>query len=611
MKKISTIAWLLVLAILTMTGTALGESFDIELSEGNGLQNELTIDMDVDVLEDELSIAGDDGLEDGLTLDLSEFPLEGNLPGENAAAADGAAVASNGNADSGRIICLQPGEGAGNDELFADYVDMLFGRVPQKNGYIGRTLTGTAKKMYDYLALRIEKVAAGKISSSVFRIPASYTPDFDWDTYWNDIVNTFYALLADCPYHLYWFDKVRGISPIFEDGQLILPFTVAEEYAKDTFETDAARIGKAQIAVKNARKVVKRYAGISDYRKLCGYRDYICNAVEYNDAAVEDPATPYGNPWQLIWAFDDDPSTNIVCEGYSKSFQYLCDLSSFNDGIKCYSVAGDGGNNPDDWGAHMWNIVTMENGRNYHVDITFCDTGLPEDFLVGTPDAAESGGAFYTVNGEACYHFGQETLATFPQKVLMLSDNDYNPDKPEPTAITITQGKSATAYMGNTLVLKTKMTPRNAEKVLTWTSSKPDVATVSSNGTVIPKKAGKTVVTVKTKNGLSAKITVRVIDAGSIKFKEGTRKTIAIYKTATLHIVVSPSKVKPRLTWTSSNPKVATVSKRGVIKGVGYGTATITATTANGKTAKITVRVVDAKPESVYRIKETPRDAQM
>ena len=38
MKKISTIAWLLVLAILTMTGTALGESFDIELSEGNGLR---------------------------------------------------------------------------------------------------------------------------------------------------------------------------------------------------------------------------------------------------------------------------------------------------------------------------------------------------------------------------------------------------------------------------------------------------------------------------------------------------------------------------------------------------------------------------------------------
>jgi hypothetical protein len=92
MKKNRTIAWLLVLAILMMAGTALGEGFDIELSEGNGLQSELTIDMDVDVLEDELNIAGDDGLEDGLTLDLSEFQLEGDLPGENAATADGAAV---------------------------------------------------------------------------------------------------------------------------------------------------------------------------------------------------------------------------------------------------------------------------------------------------------------------------------------------------------------------------------------------------------------------------------------------------------------------------------------------------------------------------------------
>ena len=45
------------------------------------------------------------------------------------------------------------------------------------------------------------------------------------------------------------------------------------------------------------------------------------------------------------------------------------------------------------------------------------------------------------------------------------------------------------------------------------------------------------------------------------------------------------------------------MSNGGVIKGVGYGTATITVTTANGKTAKIAVRVVDAKPEDVYRIR--------
>jgi alpha-amylase len=96
----------------------------------------------------------------------------------------------------------------------------------------------------------------------------------------------------------------------------------------------------------------------------------------------------------------------------------------------------------------------------------------------------------------------------------------------------VSNGTNGAAGSRNTLALKTKTTPRNAEKAMTWTSSKPDVATVSSNGTVTPKKAGRTVVTVKTENGLSAKITVRVIDARSIKFKEDTRKK-TIYKKAT------------------------------------------------------------------------------
>ena len=90
MKKTSIIAWLLTLAMLTMAGTALGESLDIELSEGNGLRNELTIDMDVDALEDVKDVVEDDSLRDGLALDLSKFRLDGDLPDENAATVDGA-----------------------------------------------------------------------------------------------------------------------------------------------------------------------------------------------------------------------------------------------------------------------------------------------------------------------------------------------------------------------------------------------------------------------------------------------------------------------------------------------------------------------------------------
>ena len=125
---------------------------------------------------------------------------------------------------------------------------------------------------------------------------------------------------------------------------------------------------------------------------------------------------------------------------------------------------------------------------------------------------------------------------------------------------------------------------------------------MSGNGLVTPKQVGKTVITVTTANGLSAKIAVQVVDASSIKIKEGRQRKLTIYKKLALHVKASPSKVKPRLTWTSSNKKVATVSKKGVVKAVGLGTATITATTANGKSAKIVIKVVDKKPEEVYRV---------
>ena len=45
------------------------------------------------------------------------------------------------------------------------------------------------------------------------------------------------------------------------------------------------------------------------------------------------------------------------------------------------------------------------------------------------------------------------------------------------------------------------------------------------------------------------------------------------------------------LIWKSSNPKVAVVSSKGVVKAVGKGKATITVKTANGKTAKVKITV--------------------
>jgi hypothetical protein len=117
------------------------------------------------------------------------------------------------------------------------------------------------------------------------------------------------------------------------------------------------------------------------------------------------------NAWQLIWAFDEDPKTNIICEGYAKAFQYLCDLSDFKSGIQCHIVTG---KVEQEYGSglHMWNAITMGDGKNYHVDITFVDTGLPEAFLCGASATKQE--YRYCVRNVVYYTFDSQTTGAYP-----------------------------------------------------------------------------------------------------------------------------------------------------------------------------------------------------
>lgn len=118
---------------------------------------------------------------------------------------------------------------------------------------------------------------------------------------------------------------------------------MADEYALggSQYDTDPAKTGLANTAAGNADTVAgKATSSMTDEEILALFRDEICDLVEYNDAAADDSYTgDYGNPWQLVYVFDGDPTTNVVCEGYSKAFQHLCDLTFFDDAI-CYTVTG-------------------------------------------------------------------------------------------------------------------------------------------------------------------------------------------------------------------------------------------------------------------------------
>ena len=115
----------------------------------------------------------------------------------------------------------------------------------------------------------------------------------------------------------------------------------------------------------------------------------------------------------------------MVCEGYAKAFQYLCDLSNL-PGATCYTVSGQMGAGTGA-GNHMWNIVSMPDGKNYLVDITNCDSGS-----VGYPDllflkgytSCSSDYKSYNYNG-VTYAYDSGTISTFSQADLTLSATAY------------------------------------------------------------------------------------------------------------------------------------------------------------------------------------------
>ena len=147
---------------------------------------------------------------------------------------------------------------------------------------------------------------------------------------------------------------------------------------------------------------------------------------------------------------------------------------------------------------------------------------------------------------------------------------------------------------GGTGTLIATVEPNNAtNKNVTWSTSNASIATVN-NGEVTAVSAGTATITA-TADGKSATCTVTVTAAtvpvtGVTLNKTST--SLYVGGSETLTATVEPSDATNKtVTWTSSNPSVATV-ENGVVTAVGAGTATITVTTVDGtKTATCTVTV--------------------
>ena len=118
--------------------------------------------------------------------------------------------------------------------------------------------------------------------------------------------------------------------------------------------------------------------------------------------------------------------------------------------------------------------------------------------------------------------------------------------------------------------------PLTTEDKLTFTSSNKNVATVSKDGTITAKKAGKANITVKAgKKKVTVKVTVQAPAPTGINGIPAT-KTLKKGKSFTIKSKLIPSGAEAKITYSSSNKKVATVNAKGKVTAKGKGTAVIT-----------------------------------
>lgn len=340
-----------------------------------------------------------------------------------------------------------------------------------RSSHAGSRLTGRGKKIYDFLADGIRDVAEGAKTSARFQIPVKdlvdqlqYTQEelgVSFDTKEEqyqamgrfiesrvitdqELYGLYASLLTDLPYELYWYDKAaedsfivsmegtqirndsgKGPCLCVDQARLTFAFLV-DGYYGSQYETNAERIAAAKRAAANAQKIVTEAAGLSDYQKLVYYRKKICALTSYNMIAAQTRSPGNQNPWQLIYVFDDDSTTNVVCEGYAKAFQYLCDLTVFEDAdIYSYIVSGTISGNNTGEGPHMWNIVHMGDQGNYLTDVTNCDQGMigqgDQLFLTGCTYGNPSDG--YRVqlsSGQVFYRYEESTKSIYSADDLTL-----------------------------------------------------------------------------------------------------------------------------------------------------------------------------------------------
>lgn len=157
---------------------------------------------------------------------------------------------------------------------------------------------------------------------------------------------------------------------------------------------------------------------------------------------------------------------------------------------------------------------------------------------------------------------------------------------------------------GETFDLKATVRPTNAtNSKVSYTSSDPLVAEVSSSGVVTARAEGSSTITVKTADGnytASCKVVVKypepeIIHVSSVSLSSKSLRFEEKNRTVSLSATVLPDNAENKsVVWSSSNTSVARVDSDGRVTSVSNGTCMITVRTLDGSMVDTCAVMVDA-----------------
>lgn len=457
------------------------------------------------------------------------------------------------------------------------------------DGCYGNQLDGAAREVYDAMVrCYVQEKETGELKiklNDVITFQTVGTVDENGRLIWNSSENAEYqqkltyvmqaaydAFIYDHP-EIFWMDKFGYKTKISFSGSAgSYTGTIAEMTLTPTelYTGAAAEADQFEQRVAEVSSQLGLSSASTKYEIVSAIHNYLCEILTYEEGA-------YAHSPAGVFLKDK----RVVCEGYAKAFQILCN----RHGVACILVVGNVS------GAHMWNYVQMEDGNWYLVDVTWDDRNDSVNTTYLLAGSSTIGYKNIPIAQERSVYTNFSSAVYTQQFALpILSDTAYSSytaghtheyqlfEEKEPTC----QETGYSIRICSICQMQTKTVYEKVEHSFVTYQSNLD-ANFHQNGT-------KTAVC---EYGCGAQKTVA--DANTkVKLQVSSLTLQKNQKLAALQVIGLPAGVTVR-SWKSSNTKILKVSKKGALTaGTQTGTAKLTVTIGNGSwtdSKTITVKV--------------------